>query len=162
MIVYHGSDTVVENPEIIISEIGRDFGFGFYTTDIYEQATRWAKRKTLMSKKVGLRAIVNNYEFELETAERDLKIKIFTEPSLEWMDFVIACRSDVLFKHEYDIVIGNIANDKVGETISFVMAGIMRKEDALDRLKFQQINNQICFNTNKALKYLKFTAYEVK
>ena len=33
MILYHGSNIVVNKPKIISTEIGRDFGFGFYTTD---------------------------------------------------------------------------------------------------------------------------------
>lgn len=50
MILYHGSSVVVENPQIIQSELGRDFGFAFYTTDIKEQAVRWAKRKAMIKK----------------------------------------------------------------------------------------------------------------
>ena len=42
MILYHGSNVIVETPQIIKTEYGRDFGFGFYTTDIKEQAVRWA------------------------------------------------------------------------------------------------------------------------
>ena len=45
MIIYHGSLFEVERPEILKTEIGRDFGFAFYTTDIKEQAERWALRK---------------------------------------------------------------------------------------------------------------------
>lgn len=158
MLVYHGSTIAVEKPEIITSEIGRDFGFGFYTTDIKNQALRWARRKAILSKrkKVGAEATLNIYEYNESKAKEDLNIKIFNDPNSEWLDFIIACRSDTSFEHSYDIVVGNIANDNVGETVSFVMNGIMRKEDALERLKFQKINNQICFNTVKALGYLEF------
>ena len=44
MILYHGSTVAVNVPKIIKTEYGRDFGFGFYTTDIQEQAARWAVR----------------------------------------------------------------------------------------------------------------------
>ena len=47
MIVYHGTTVEIERPEIIRAEIGRDFGFAFYTTDIVEQAERWATRKRI-------------------------------------------------------------------------------------------------------------------
>lgn len=40
MIVYHGTTLRIERPRIVRSEIGRDFGFAFYTTDIKEQAER--------------------------------------------------------------------------------------------------------------------------
>ena len=90
-------------------------------------------------------------------------MRSFPEPSLEWIDFVVDCRSDVSYRHGYDLVIGKIANDRVGETISYVVQGIMRREDALERLKFQQINNQFAFCTEKAISKLKFLrSYEVE
>lgn len=51
MVLYHGSSMVVESPQIIRSEIGRDFGFAFYTTDIRAQAVRWAKRKAMIQER---------------------------------------------------------------------------------------------------------------
>ena len=74
---------------------------------------------------------------------------------------VLKCRSDISYSHNYDIVIGKIANDNVGETVSYVMQGIMRKEDAIERLRFEKINNQIAFCTAKALETLTFVkSYE--
>ena len=69
--------------------------------------------------------------------------KEFSGASLEWLELVVNCRGNIDFKHGYDIVSGKIANDNVGETVSYVMQGIMRKEDAVERLKFEKINNQI-------------------
>jgi hypothetical protein len=59
-----------------------------------------------------------------------------------------------------DIVTGKVANDNVGETVSFVVEGIMRPEDALERLKFEQINDQVCFASEKALSHLRYTGFE--
>ena len=69
---------------------------------------------------------------------------------------VIRCRSDIEYQHGYDIVEGKIANDNVGETVSFVMQGIMRKEDAVERLRFEKINNQLAFCTERSLETLTF------
>lgn len=44
MKVYHGSYVAVPYPELIHSRENVDFGKGFYTTPIYEQAEQWAKR----------------------------------------------------------------------------------------------------------------------
>ena len=89
-------------------------------------------------------------------------MKLFPDPSLAWLDFVVANRSDLSFRHEFDIVVGKIANDRVGETVSYVVAGVMRREDAVERLRFQQINNQWAFCTDKALDALRFVrSYEV-
>ncbi len=158
MILYHGSYTQIENPKIFFQEKGRDFGFGFYTTSIKEQAERWAVRVARLYAKQTEKeeiAIVNIYEFD-EKLARNLKTKAFANPDSEWLDFVVRCRSDLNFKHGFDIVSGKIADDKVGETVEYVLAGIMRKEDAVERLKFEKINNQTCFCTDEALKMLHF------
>lgn len=164
MILYHGSITEIPDPQILKNEMGRDFGFAFYTTDIREQAERWAIRKArLANRRPGKNAIgiVSTYEWD-ETGSA-LDIMRFQGASIEWLELVVKCRSDIGFSHDYDVVIGNIANDNVGETVSYVVQGIMRKEDALERLKFEKINNQIAFCTNRALEELVYRGfYEMK
>lgn len=163
MIVYHGTTLEIREPKIITSEVGRDFGFAFYTTDIEEQAVRWAiRRAQVLSRKTGknVSAVVNVYEW---SKSEKLKELAFSGASMDWLDMVVKCRSDVSYRHDYDVVSGKIANDNVGETVSYVMQGIMRKEDAVERLKFEKINNQIAFCSEKALKELKFIrSFEVK
>ncbi|HEY5584849.1 MAG TPA: DUF3990 domain-containing protein [Ruminiclostridium sp.] len=104
---------------------------------------------------------VNTYEYDEFEAINNLNIKRFNSPDLDWLEFIMKCRSNINFKHKYDIVIGNIADDNVGETVSYVMSGIMCKEDAVERLKFEKINNQICFNIDKSLKYIKFVESQI-
>lgn len=156
MIVYHGTTLEIRQPKIIRQEIGRDFGFAFYTTDIKEQAERWAVRRAKVlstREKKAYPAIVNVYEWDNGAA---LNNKIFEGASMEWLEMVVACRSDKSYRHNYDIVTGKIANDSVGETVSYVLQGIMRKEDAVERLKFEKINNQIAFCTEAVLEQLHF------
>ena len=166
MKLYHGGLQAVESPRIIRNEIGRDFGFGFYTTDIQEQAERWAlrrKRAALHNGILSARAVVSVFRFDERLARTRLRFLDFPEVSMDWLNMVVACRSDVGFRHDFDIVTGKIANDNVGETIAYVLAGVMRKEDALDRLKFQKINHQLAFCTETALSYLIFdSAYFVE
>ena len=120
MLVYHGTTLEIKEPNIITAEIGQDFGVAFYTTDIMEQAERWAiRRAKVRSRKTNgqIPAVVNVYEWERAEAN----IKEFDGASMEWLDMVVSCRSDLQFKHDYDIVIGKIANDNVGETVSYVI-----------------------------------------
>lgn len=160
MILYHGSDVEVKNPKIIKSEKGRDFGCAFYLTPIKEQAERMAKRKQRMNKSSS--AIVSIFEWD-EKEIGNLKYKIFKDPDLEWLDMIIECRTNPSFNHEYDIVEGKIADDSVGETILFVIDGVIKKEDALERLKFQKINSQVAFCSEDSLRLIKFiNSYEVK
>ena len=158
MILYHGSTMEVSQPHILKSEIGRDFGFAFYTTDIQPQAERWARRRTMIESrrtKTKVQAIVSVYEWD-ENAAKQLRFLQFDGASMKWLDLVVICRSQIDYSHGYDIVEGKIANDNVGETVSYVMQGIMRKEDAIERLRFERINNQIAFCTETALRTLYF------
>ena len=159
MIIYHGSTVEVREPLIIESDVGRDFGAGFYTTDIKSQAERWAIRRAKFARrggKSGTPAVVSVYEFDDAEARRRLKIKNFPGISLDWLDMVVECRTRTRYKHGFDIVTGKIANDSVGETVSYVVAGIMPKEIAMDKLRFQKINNQLAFCTEAALSCLTF------
>ena len=158
MILYHGSTMEVSQPRILKSEIGRDFGFAFYTTDIQAQAERWARRRAMIESrrtKTEVQPIVSAYEWDEDTAKQ-LHFLQFDGASMEWLELVVTCRSQTDYSHGYDIVEGKIANDNVGETVSYVMQGIMRKGDAIDRLRFEQINNQIAFCTETALHTLHF------
>ena len=158
MILYHGSTMEVSQPRILKSEIGRDFGFAFYTTDIQAQAERWARRRAMIESrrtKTEVQPIVSAYEWDEDTAKQ-LHFLQFDGASMEWLELVVTCRSQTDYSHGYDIVEGKIANDNVGETVSYVMQGIMRKEDAIDRLRLEQINNQIAFCTETALHTLHF------
>ena len=119
-----------------------------------------AKRKQRMNNSDS--AIVSVFEFD-EKSLNTLKYKSFTNPDLEWLDMIIKCRSNPSFSHDYDIVEGKIADDSVGETVLFVLDGVIKKEDAIERLKFQKINSQIAFCTEKSLTLLRFVeSYEVK
>ena len=159
MLLYHGSFVEIKNPEIVTSEKGRDFGFAFYLTPIKEQAERMAKRKQRITK--CNKAFVSVFEWD-ENID-DLNYKSFENADMEWLDMIVKCRSNINFVHGYDIVAGKIADDTVGETVLFVVEGVMRKEDAIERLKYQKINAQIAFCTEEALKHLKFVkSYEVK
>lgn len=158
MILYHGSTLEIPQPRILKSEIGLDFGFAFYTADIQAQVERWAKRRAMIESrrtKTEVHPIVSVYEWD-EEAAKQLRFLRFDGASMEWLDMVVTCRSQTDYSHGYDIVEGKIANDNVGETVSYVMQGIMRKEDAIKLLRFEQINNQIAFCTEPTLHTLHF------
>ena len=160
MILYHGSDVIVKDPKIIESEKGKDFGPAFYLTPIKEQADRMAKRKQRING--SQHAIVSVFEWD-EKNLTNLSYKKYSNPDLEWLDMIIKCRTNPSFKHGLDVVEGKIADDSVGETILFVIDGVIKKEDALKRLKFQKINSQIAFCSDLSLKALQFIkSYEVK
>ena len=112
---------------------------------------RLERRRT----KAEVQPIVSIYEWD-EDAAKQLQFLQFDGAGMEWLELVVTCRSRTDYAHGYDIVEGKIANDNVGETVSYVMQGIMRKEDAIERLRFEKINNQIAFCTEAALRTLHF------
>ena len=166
MTLFHGSTVKVERPQVIVSDIGRDFGPAFYTTGIRAQAERWAVRRARFARKggrVGTPAVVSVYEFDEAAALSALKCKRFSGVSMEWLDMVVACRSRLSYRHGYDLMFGKVANDNVGETVSYVVAGVMPREIAIEQLKFQQINDQIAFCTPESLRFLRFArSYELE
>ena len=153
MKLYHGGTDIVERPAIMTRSLGRDFGVGFYCTDIRAQAEKWARRQERIRKQA---AILNIYEFDINNAQHSLNLKLFDDYSPEWLELVINCRRVFQFNHGFDIVYGKIANDDVGETVQAVLDGLMPLDFALQRLVFLPSNNQYCFCTEKSLSYLGF------
>lgn len=147
MTVYHGGYQPVEKPEIRKGRNTKDFSTGFYCTIIKEQAERWARRyKT---------KIVSIYDVK---AFSDLKVKEFKEMTEEWLDFIISCRSGK--EHDYDIVIGAMADDQVYNYISDYMEGTITREQFWVLARFKYPTHQIVFCTEKALKYLEYRCFE--
>ena len=143
MKVYHGSYTAVEMPQILKSKFPKDFGEGFYCTELEKQAVRWARRYDT--------AVVSIYEY---TSEKELKILVFKEMTEEWLDFIVNCRSGE--KHNFDIVIGAMANDQIYNYISDFIDGILTREQFWVLAKFKQPTHQICFCSAKSLENLQF------
>lgn len=147
MTVYHGSCTSVEHPKIIKGRNTKDFGPGFYCTIIREQAERWAKRYDTPT--------VCSYTVRLDTR---LKILEFREMTEEWLDFIISCRHGV--PHDYDIVIGAMANDQIYNFIADYIDGIITREQFWAMAKFKYPTHQINFCSAQALSCLEFLSSE--
>lgn len=143
MLVYHGSYTEVQQPRIIVGRNTKDFGTGFYCTVIKEQAERWAKRYAT--------PVVNIYSLLIN---EKLDILEFKEMTDEWLDFIIACRSGK--PHQYDIVIGAMANDQIYNYVSDYIDGVITREQFWMLAKFKYPTHQINFCTEQALSCLAF------
>ena len=147
MKVYHGGYCPIEIPEIIIGKYAKDFGAGFYCTELKEQAIRWARRYDTR--------IISIYNFE---QNNELKILHFNEMTEEWLNFIVNCRNGI--KHDYDIVIGAMANDQVYNYISDFISGVLTREQFWVLAKFKHPTHQINFCTAEAVKCLTFIESE--
>lgn len=154
MIIYHGSNVVVEEPKILQSERMLDFGTGFYTTSKKEQAIEWAAQ--VAKRREVKEQILSVYELDIESAKRDLTIIRFDKPDGKWLDFVCANRKGRDTAESYDMVIGPVADDKVYTVVQFYENGVYDKEEAIRRLKVEALFDQILFHTERALDYLRF------
>lgn len=153
MILYHGSNVVVEKPELVEQNRFLDFGYGFYTTTNKEQAESFAQKVVVRR---GGKPIVNEYEFDENAQNETVLIKRFLAPDEEWLDFVSAHRNGTYDGVHYDIIIGAVANDDVYRTLQIYSTGILSKEQALEALKIKKLYDQYVFATEKALGLLKF------
>ncbi len=147
MRVYHGSAIEVKEPQIRTGKFSKDFGEGFYCTKLKKQAKRWAMRKDTPT--------INIYEY---TPNKDLAILEFKDLTDEWLDFIVNCRNGVT--HNYDIVIGAMANDQIYNYIEDFIAGVINREQFWALAKFKYPTHQICFATESSLKCLSFIESE--
>ena len=153
MKVYHGSIEEVRQPEIRVPDRPLDYGSGFYTTTSLEQAETWVRRK--LKDKGCDRGFVNVYDFD-EDGARQLRQLTFNAPTDEWIDFVMANRIQEGFTHDYDIVYGPVANDRVYIALTLYEGEMISKDELLKRLKAYKLVDQYLFHTEASLRYLKF------
>ena len=94
----------------------------------------------------------------------DFKVLSFEKENEKWLDFVCACRKGQPLNKEYDIIIGNVADDDVFKTVDMYFRGLWDKEKVLGELRYYKMNNQICIVNQEALKRLITfkRAYEVE
>ncbi|MDE5652139.1 MAG: DUF3990 domain-containing protein [Muribaculaceae bacterium] len=157
-ILFHGGSHIIPNPEIREPERSLDFGKGFYLTTSKEQAERWVKNRLLTPDAEGY---VNTYQFDFSLAVHQLKVKIFELADEEWVDFVLANRMIDGYTHDFDIVIGPVADDKVYTQFSLFEQGIISKDTLIRELKTYRLVDQYLFHTEGALPYLKFLSHYV-
>ena len=144
MELFHGSNVVVDQPKIITDGYYKDFGYGFYCTNLEKQAKRWA-----LVKQHG--HVVNVYDY-LEN--KSLNTLVFDEMTDEWLDFVVACRQGI--KHDYDMVEGPMADDTIWNYVDDFTRGEISRTAFWELVKFKYPTHQIVFCSEKALKQLRF------
>ena len=146
LLVFHGTTKEFEKIDLGKSRNRRDFGMGFYTTILENQAKEWAYRLSLREK-------INKYfvyEYIFLESER-LNVKRFDGLNQEWLEFVKENRSLGGLQHNFDVVIGPVADDNTMETIQLYITNTLTANEAVERLRYSKVNNQISFHTEKAL-----------
>ena len=156
MILYHGTNTDFMTIDLNKSQRGKDFGCGFYLSESEAQAEDMAKFKVQL---FGGQTIVQSYKFdEAHLSDGTLRFLRFDGYSKDWATFILANRQNKNADniHDYDIVYGPIANDKVGAQIRNVMEQNINMDTFLERLKYMKgITFQYFFGSEKAIQMLR-------
>ena len=150
MTLYHGSNQEFNDVDLSKSKDRRDFGKGFYTTTIKEQALQWGYN---IFNRFGGDGIFL-YEFEFSPSV-DLISKRFLEISDEWFDFILSNRNLGGIQHNFDFIQGPVANDKIYLTITGFIDGLYTREEAMQRLRYSKTNDQVSLHTGRAVTLLK-------
>jgi hypothetical protein len=150
MTVFHGSNADFDEVSLDFAKDKRDFGRGFYTTTIREQAEEWAE---IMCRRYGTKTA---YLYEFEFSADGMTVKNFDAMTKDWLDFIIENRIKGGTQHTFDIVIGPVANDRTVNTLNLYLDGELTLEETLNRLSYMQANNQLSFHTGWALNSLIF------
>ena len=155
MLLYHGSTMAVRKPIVSRGRGKTDFGKGFYTTTSREQAEKWAQIKR---DRMGGEAHAIVSVFELDDAVLNnptYHTRHFDGATAEWLDFVVGNRRGEVH-HNFDLIMGPVANDKLYATITLYENGILDANAAIEQLNTHQLFDQLSFHTTKACKLFTF------
>lgn len=155
MILYHGTNTDFDNIDLQKSKPNKDFGRGFYLSADFNQALELANARVELA---GGNPIVLKYQFdEALFYSKELHILQFEDYTAEWAEFILANRNNKtdLPVHNYDIVVGPIANDRVGLQLWRFINKDIDMDTLIKRLKYMKgITFQYFFGTTSAIEKL--------
>ena len=154
--LYHGSNMVVKDIDLSKRRLGKDFGKGFYLSEDKHQAMRMAM---LVTRREGTgEPTLNTFLFdETVLSSNDINIIRFDSYTAEWADFVLMNRNNKLdiLAHNYDIVYGPIANDRIGLQIKRLEQGIQSSKEFLRNIRFVRPTFQYYFGTERSLQFIR-------
>lgn len=153
--LYHGSNVAIEKIDLSKGHINKDFGKGFYLTTLPQQAMEMAKRKARQF--LDTKPVVTTFLFdENELTSGELNVKVFHAVSEEWAMFILQNRkaSRTGFHHDYDIVVGPVADDSVVQQLDLFEMGLITLSQLVEALRCLDLNNQYFFGTERAVSKL--------
>lgn len=170
MLLYHGSNKMIEQVDLTMSRPYKDFGRGFYCTNIKSQAEAMARR---VSKLYGGESFVSVYEFnENVFSDSAVKTLIFPTPSPEWAKFVMNNRNknpqipegkSSNHDNQFDLVVGPVADDEMYAQFQLLQEGMIDLQMLAKKLEFVKHSSQYSFHSHKSLQYLLFVeGYECR
>lgn len=166
MIVFHGSEHIVEKPVFRGGKKSNDYGYGFYTTESLDLAKEWACAK-------DTDGYANRYELNMD----GLSVLNLNSPEysiLNWLALLTSYRSywqngsiaeeakKYLQEHffidpeEYDIIIGYRADDSYFSFAQDFVAGTISLRKLSEAMRLGKLGEQIVLKSEKAYKQIHF------
>ncbi len=156
MKLYHGSNVKIEKIDLCRGRVGKDFGRGFYLSSDKQQAAVMAQ--TAVEREGHGVPFLNCFDFDESCLKSGtLRVKVFEGYSQEWAEFIVANRNNRTDKqvHDYDIVYGPIADDRVGLQLRRFQNMYISLSQLVEELQYIHPTFQYFFGTEQALEYLK-------
>ena len=153
--LYHGSNVFIEKIDLTRSHPDKDFGKGYYLTDIRTQAEAMSIRRVRIAGEGEPTLTVYSFD-ESQLHSPKLRVKVFDDPTEEWALFVLSNREASLtgYTHDYDIVIGPIADDGVAFQLDRYTRHMITLATLVEELTYRKLNRQYYFGTERALQTL--------
>lgn len=163
MTLYHGTNLDIQSIDLTLCRPYKDFGKGFYTTELLKQAQKMANR---VARIYGGTPVVNVYEVP-DGLLRNTELNIMdfgNVPSKDWALFVMNNRNKDFTDYEkancnldckYDIVSGPIADDDMTMLFRQYQNGMISLDMLLKGMTYKKTTSQYSFHTEKAVKFLK-------
>ena len=170
MIVYHGSDHIIETPVFNGSKRTNDYGYGFYTTESSDLAKEWACGD-------GRDGIANQYELDTD----GLSILDLNSPEyniLNWLAILAKYRSywqkssiaeeaknylqDNFFidPSPYDIIIGYRADDSYFTFAQDFVSGAISLAKLSEAMRLGKLGEQVVLKSQRAFQNIEFVSAE--
>ena len=176
--LYHASYKVIEKIDLSLCANGKDFGQGFYVTTDYNQAGRFIRTAIGKALKNHVENVdsktgyISIFEYKADKTS-DIKYFEFKSSNEDWLHCVVAHRKSGILKNEiekwqnFDAIAGKIANDSTNQVLTAYINGFYGEVGSVDAdetaIKFllpENLSDQICFRTEKALQNLHFKGYK--
>lgn len=153
--LYHGSNMEIVQIDFSRCKPNKDFGRGFYLTNIQQQALDMAYRRTNIMG-TGTPTVTTFLFDEKKLSDGSLNVLKFEQPTKEWARFILANRNSrkTGFSHNYDIVTGPIADDGVVLQLDLYQDGVISIDELVRRITYRRLNRQYFFGTQKAFSLL--------
>lgn len=171
MILYHGSEKIVEKPIYGKGNLRNDYGRGFYCTESEELAKEWACSK-------GRNGFANKCEFDMEGL-RVLYLNSEKYTLMNWLAILTKNRtywenstvSEMAKKYiatyfgidvtEYDVVIGYRADDSYFSFAQDFVAGAISYRQLGAAMRLGELGEQVVLISEKAFDKIRYVSSSV-